>query len=285
MSTLIIILGIIVLLVAYYVYIIVTADPIAVKNVDLTQTPPVISPTSINDPYSLNYTVGTWVYISNYSPQIGRFLMYGDKVYSNEKSIFSLRMDPTGNNVYADVLVNSSSALASATVAASSISPNTKLEGVYANGTISTPIVLPVLLTTAQSAFPLQKWVYVVVSVSNNFIEAYINGKFITAVNINNNSSYGINGVYHVNAPQDPNAGATFTFGAKGTTMDNGTIRQNGCPVVLSNVTRWNIPLTSGEVYNNYLKGNGQQTSLFGPSYHLSVTLSKDSNTYSLPVF
>jgi hypothetical protein len=124
-----------------------------------------------------------------------------------------------------------------------------------------------------------------VVSVSSNFVEAYINGKFVTAVNINNNTTYGINGVYQALAPKDPNSGATFAFGGQGSTMDDGTIRQSGCQVVLSQLSRWDTPLSSGDVYNNYLKGNGESTSIWGPSYHLNISLSQNQNTYTLPVF
>ena len=201
--------------------------------------------------------------------------------------MFSLRLDNTGNNVYADILVNkvvTNTFPASTTVPASSTSPNLPITPGYTSNTM-TPTILPVLLNGSNSSFPIQKWVYVVVSVSNNFVEAYINGKFITAININNNMTYGINGIYQAPAPKDLNAGATFTFGGKGSTMDDGTIRQIGSPLMLCQLSRWNTPLSSGEVYNNYLKGNGQESSMWGPNYHLNITLNQDNNSYNLPVF
>ena len=148
-----------------------------------------------------------------------------------------------------------------------------------------TPTILSVLLNGTRGSFPIQKWVYVAVSVSNNFVETYLNGKFTSAVNINNNTTYGISGVFQAPAPSDLNAGATFTFGGKGSSMDNGTVRLNGSPVVLSQLSRYNTPLSSGDVYNNYLKGNGQSSGIWGPKYNLNIVLNQDKNVYTLPVF
>ena len=259
MNYIIIILVIIIVFLIYYVYTIVTAVPTIIKSVDLTQAVANIPSSAISNPYSTNYTIGVWVYVSQFTPQIGRFLMYGDAANNASKSMFSLRMDTTGNNLYADVLVN-------------------KIGG----GTT----IMPVLLNLTQGSFPIQKWVYVVVSVSYNYIEAYLNGKFMTAVNINNNTSFGVNGIRQVQAPKDPNAGATFYFGGLGSTMDDGkTTRTNGCPIILTQLSRWDSPLTAGDIYNNYLKGNGQQTSIWGPSYHMNINVTQDNNSYVLPVF
>ena len=264
MNILIIILGIIIVFMVYYIYTILTAVPKIIKKMDLSQTVEVVSPTKINDPYSANYTIGVWVYINQYTPTIERFLMYGDKTYFGSQSLFSLRMDTQKNDLYADILVNKMPEPGSTTM---------------------TPTIMPILLNLTQDAFPIQKWVYVVVSVSYNFVETFLNGKFISAVNIHNNTSYKVNGIFQAPTPKDPNAGATFTFGGPGSTMDNGTVRKDGCPVLLSQLSRWNSPLTSGDIYNNYMKGNGEESSAFGPSYHLNVHLSQDKNSYVLPVF
>lgn len=264
MNSVIIILGIVVVLLIYYIYSVLSATPVVIKNLDLTQAIEPIPPSKITDPYSINYTVGVWIYINNFSPQIGRFLMFGDNTYKGAQSLFSLRMDTQSNKLYADILVN-------------------KMTTPPAS--IPTPKILPVLINITPDAFPLQRWVHVTVSVSYNFVEAYINGKFMTAVNIHNNTSQGINGIFYAEAPKDKNAAATFTFGGKGTMMDSGAKRENGCPVLLSNLTRWNTPQSAGDIYNEYMKGNGQQGSMFGPTYNLDINLKQDNNVYTLPVF
>lgn len=264
MNTVIIILGIVVVLLSYYIYTILTSTPVVVKNLDLTETVEPIPPSKISDPYSINYTVGVWIYINNFSPKIDRFLMFGDNTYKGAQSLFSLRMDTQSNKLYADILANKI----------------TNTPGVNPQ-----PQILSVLINITPDAFPIQRWVYVAVSVSYNFVEAYINGKFMTAVNIQNNTSKGVNGVFYVEAPTDKNASATFSFGGKGSKMDNGSTRENGCPVLLSNLTRWNTPQSAGDIYNEYMKGNGQQGSIFGPTYGLDINLKQDKDVYTLSVF
>jgi len=307
MNTLIIVLGVILLVVLYYVYTIVTAVPVVVKTVDLTQIAPSISPSSINDPYSTNYTIATWVYISQFTPTIGRFLIYGDRTMNPNVPmslssntglpIFSLRMDTQSNNLYADILVNkmTSTISAATTPAVTTSSTTTSAVTTSAATTIPggsitslTPTILSVALNSTNNSFPIQKWVYVTVSVSNNFVEGYLNGKFMTAVNINNNTSYGVNGTYLATAPKDTSQGATFSFGGVGSVMDDGvSTRATGCPIMLSNVARWDSPLSSGDIYNNYMKGNGQSTSIFGgDGYHMNIDISQGKNKVSnLSVF
>jgi hypothetical protein len=251
MNVLIIILAIIIVLMAYYMYTVFTAVPTVAKNIDLTQAVAPIKPTTIKNPYSVNYTVGVWVYVHNYNEQIDRFLMYGDKGYKGRDSFFSLRMDPTYAKLYCDILVKSATG-------------GTKVQ------TVS--------LTPENDTFPIQKWVYVVVSVSR-FIECYLNGQFISATQVSDA------GVYRASESIDAEAGPTFSFGGKGTTTDNGQLRANGAAVMLTGLSRWDEPMSAGDVYNNYRKGNGYEKSPFGGSYHMDVNVSQDSNTYKFKIF
>lgn len=253
MDTIIIVLGIIVILLAYYIYTVFTAVPSVGNNIDLTKPPIIVKSSTINDPYSTNYTIGVWVYIYNFPSsdnQIGRFLMYGDNTTGGVKNTYwSLRMDSSSPSLYCDILVNKSG----------SVYDTQK-----------------VLIT---NNFPIQKWVYVVTTVSADFIECYLNGSFVLAQTLQNT-------IYIGNPPTDPSAGATFTFGAQGTLMDDGrTIRKNGSPMVLNLVSRWNYPLSAGDVYNNYNKGNGQSTNIWGPAYHMNLNLAQGTNNYTLPIF
>jgi len=253
MNILIIVLGIIVILLTYYIYTIVSAPPSIANNIDLTNPPPVIKSSSITNPYSTNFAFGVWIYIFNFASnnQIERFIMYGDANNSGPNSYWSLRMDTSSPTLYCDILVTSSAS----------------------NG-YQTQIV------KITDNFPIQKWVYVVTSVSSGFIECYLNGSVLITQSITPNS------IYPGKPPtSDPNAGATFTFGAQGTAMDNGTLRQNGSPMVLNMVNRWDHPLSAGEVYNNYNKGNGQSTNIWGPAYHMNLNLAQGTNNYVLPIF
>ena len=253
MNVLIIILAIIIVLMAYYMYTVFTAVPTVAKNVDLTQAVAPIKPSTITKPYSANYTVGVWIYVHNYNEEIDRFLMYGDKAYKGENSLFSLRMDPMYARMYCDVLVKSADG-------------GTKRQSVP--------------LTSENDTFPIQKWVYVVVSVSN-FIECYINGQFISATQVSDAGLY----IPPSNQTLDIEAGATFNFGGKGIATDNGRLRANGASVMLTGLSRWAEPMSAGDVYNNYRKGNGYEKSAFGGAYHMDVNISQDSNNYKFKIF
>ena len=251
MDILVIILAILVIILTYYIYTVLNAVPSVGNNIDLTKPPTVIQSSTISDPYSANYTIGTWIYIFNFAPnnQIGRFLLYGDSKNNGKNSYWSLRMDTSSPTLYCDILVNKS--------------------GTSGFQTQSVQIT---------NNFPMQKWVYVVTSVSSGFIECYLNGAFVLAQTLQNT-------IYQGTPPTDPSAGATFTFGAQGTALDDGTIRQNGSPMVLNLVSRWNYPLSAGDVYNNYNKGNGQPTNIWGPAYHMNLNLSQGTDNYVLPIF
>lgn len=254
MDYLIIILGIVLFLLVYYIYTIVTAVPTVGNNINLTQPPIMIKSSSIKNPYSSNYSIGVWIYISDFGQnnQIDRFLMYGDRFYSGKNSMFSLRMDTNKPILYCDILVNSTSS------------------NKYA--TQSVP------LNTTDESFPVQKWTYVVVSTNYSFIESYINGRFVSAVKVADS------GLFVANVPANPEYSATFTFGAKGVAMDNGVIRQIGCPIVLTGLSRWDTPLSAGDVYDLYSKGNGYGPS-FLPAYHMNINIKKDKENYVLPIF
>ena len=251
MNTVIIILGIIVILLAYYIYTIVSETPTLANNIDLTKPPPEVKPTAITDPYGINYSIGVWIYISEFpqNNQIERIVSYGFEPFSGYFSLWGLRMDANYPILYCDVLI--------------SVPETDEYDLQSFNIT---------------NNFPIQKWVYVTTVISNNFMETYIDGRFVSAGVINTN-------VYSAPPATDPNAGPTFTFGAQGTKMVDGTERTKGSPIVLTHLSRWNYPLSAGDVYNIYNKGNGQKSSIWGEAYHLNINLAQGNNNYSLPVF
>jgi len=175
--------------------------------------------------------------------------MFGDSKYNGANSYWSLRMDTNSPKLYCDIKVNTTG----------SNTPNTQT----------------ILIT---DNFPIQKWVNVVTAVSAGFIECYLNGAFVLAQTLKNP-------IFQGPVPTDPSAGSTFTFGAQGTAMDNGAIRTNGSPMVINLLSRWNSPLSAGDIYNNYIKGNGESTNVWGPSYKMNINLKRGTDNYVLPIF
>lgn len=246
MNSLIIILGIIVILLVYYIYTVINAVPRVANNVDLSKSAIIIPPTSISNPYSANYTISVWIYVFNFAQnnQIERFIMYGDSNFQGSNSYWSLRLDDTCT-LYCDVLLNDE------TIGSVNILPN----------------------------FPIQKWVNVVTTVASGNVQCFINGSFVTQQNFPS-------GLYTPTIPAGSNPTATFNFGSKGSYMDDGvTIRSDGSPIVINLLSRWDYQLAASDIYNNYNKGNGESTNVWGPAYHLNLNLAQGSNSYSFPIF
>jgi hypothetical protein len=230
MGILTIILAIIIVLLAYYVYTIITSVPTVVKTANLSNSQPPVDPKVITNPYSANYTVGVWVYVVNFNSTIQQFITYGDQ---QNPTIFGLSLDQNSPILYCHVATNSG--------------------------------IQTVKLTAENDAFPIQKWVYIAISVSN-FIECYINGQFVTAIQVNSS------GLRAIVAPKDANVGATFSFGKK-------------IPVIIAGLSRWDTPKSAGDIYSYYSKGNGYESSVFGPAYAMSINVSRGKDNYVLPVF
>lgn len=260
MNILIIILAIVVLLLAYYIYTVVTAVPIVGKNIDLSQLPVVIKSSSITNPYSANYTIGLWMYVSNFEStnKIGIFLMYGKGT-----NTFFLEMDKASPNVHCNI-----------------------------RDANTTAQFQRIKINNAGEAFPIQSWTYVTVSVSSTFIECYINGRFVSATKVTN-------GIFTSAATvgEAADAGPSFTFGAKGTvhtytttsagatTITTGTgTRESGSPIFITGLSRWDYNLSSGDVYDNYMKGNGY-SSIWGSPYHMEINVIKGTDNHVLHVF
>jgi len=267
MNILIVILAIVVLLLAYYIYTVVTAVPVIGKNIDLTQLPVVVKSTSITNPYSANYTIGVWIYVTNFTSSniIGAFLMYG-----KADNRFFLEMDPDTPDLYCNIRTTKST-----------------------TGTSPTPIYQRIKINNTSESFPVQSWTYVTVSVSSTFIECYINGRFVSATKVSN-------GVFSNSASsgEAKDAGPAFTFGAKGTTVtkssttsggvttvtSSSTIRPDGSPIFLTGLSRWDYPLSAGDIYNNYMKGNGY-SNIWGSPYHVDVNVKKGTDNYVMNIF
>jgi hypothetical protein len=148
-------------------------------------------------------------------------------------------------------------------------------------------------INNSSESFPIQSWTYVTVSVSSIFIECYINGRFVSATKVSN-------GVFSNSAENNEakDAGPAFTFGAKGTVVTRSSTtagvttmisttnqtRIDGSPIFLTGLSRWDYPLSAGDIYNNYMKGNGY-SNIWGSPYHMDVNLKKGTDNYVMNVF
>jgi hypothetical protein len=113
------------------------------------------------------------------------------------------------------------------------------------NGSVNT-----ILIT---DYFPLQKWVCVIISVDNNTIDGYIDGKMAISYTIPSN-----NGLLLV-----PTSG-----------LQIGTPKNNTDDIIVTHMLRWPYPMDPQTAWNYYLFGPGNAGS---NTSHVNLTLMKNN--------
>ena len=247
MNIVIIILGIVVVLLSYYIYRFMTAPPSNMSNTYLGQEQaklPTINPTTINKPESSNYTMGFWIFINTFSSAIGNastngyFLTYGTDTTGNTKknNVCAFSIDKNSPTMYVNVLTGAS----------------------------TNPDVQTITIT---DNFPIQTWTYVLVSVNNYYADCYINGKLVVSSQLKSSSA-------NITDTSDTNKRTLTMFG--NTNVD----------VYITGLFWVSNPIDPQTAWNYYNQGNGNATSSgVSNTYHLEVDLSKDSNVYKWKIF
>ena len=223
----IVILGVIVVILIYilYRYFSTTSTTLTTKA-DLKTVHPAIP---ITNATSVRYAYGVWVYVNSFTG-------------GNYKPIFQL---PTSANTI--------SAATTVVMTGNNIQ-------LYLDKT--NPILYCNILTTTPTPqiqitpnFPLQTWVYVVISVDNNYADFYLNGKLIKSIQLV--------------APQTQITAVTPQIFIGDTVA--------GTDIQIAGFYRWSKPLNPQEVWSNYLAGNGNPMSSMISSFGMNVALVKDN--------
>ena len=133
-----------------------------------------------------------------------------------------------------------------------------------APSTVQPPPVSPIAIT---DAFPLQKWTHVMVSVDNNYVDMYLDGKLVKSVKLS----------YIPVAPARTTTPIRVGKGANGVSVPS--------DIFLAKFQLWSTPFSPQEAWNEYMKGNS--SSMFGGllAYSATFSLSKDNtvtNTVTL---
>jgi hypothetical protein len=256
MNILIIILGIVVVLLSYYIYRLLTAPPSYISNTYLGQASiPTIPPSTITNPTSSNYTIGFWIFINTFSPAIatastnGNFLAYGSDLSgsgpttgSTAATVCSFSMDPNQPTMYTNILYTSSSGTAA------------------------------VQKITITDNFPIQTWTYVLVSVNQYYADCYMNGKLVVSSQLDGPSA-----TIDKSIAIDANKVNTLTLAMFGNT---------GVDVYITGLFWTSSPVDPQTAWNYYNQGNGNATSSgVTNTYHLEVDLSKDATVYKWKIF
>lgn len=226
-----------------------TTSVIINTSADFTKTIPSISGTNLASATNVSYAYGIWLYVQNWDPSAQKTILY-------RPNNFTLYLDKQSPTLYCDIVLS--------------------------DNTAANPSIKTVMIT---NTFPLQKWVCIILSMDNQYLDCYLEGKLILSYQIMKLIKLN-NGSNTVIAPMQPTdsttaplylgnsgnpVGGTFTSRTSG----NGG---SGWSANALSVTRWTTPVDPQSAWNWYMKGNGQSTvgGMFG-NYNVNYTILKDN--------
>jgi hypothetical protein len=174
---------------------------------------------TINKPGGLRYAYGIWIYVNSWDSSI-------------EKTIFE-----RNSNIKLYLDANSPTLKCGITTGA------------------ATDPVVPVTIT---DNFPLQKWVYIVVSVDGQYIDTYLDGKLVKSARMVADGGE----IPIVDSSSQMILGSANLWDAH-----------------VSKFTHWTEPIDPATVWSNYMSGNGQNNSLSNAvsSYGVDFTILQDN--------
>jgi len=211
MNWAVIILGTLLVISAYLLFVLYPSKTTLVEKMDLKQSNPDITYSSLSNPNASRYSYSTWIFVNTWSNL-------------EEKTIFSRPSAAAGANdirLYLD-----------------KDSPILKCD-------IMTETKETIVLT---DNFPIQKWVYVIVSVDNQIVDMYLDGKLVVSKKL-------------AKMPVVPTG--DIKFGGSGSP-----------DIILSRFSRFTFPMDPQTAWSKYMDGNGI-TSNF-PNYGMKLTVLKD---------
>lgn len=222
MNYTLIILGILLVVVIYILYKVISEKGKSVVNkLTSTESNGKMGLINLSKPNSSRYYLSWWLYI--------------DQLSSNGTNIFKIQYDDSNKRVSVDVDANSKMTY--------------KLK--QSSGTTPTDLTL-------MENFPLQKWVYCVLSVDNDLVDIYIDGKMIRSQKMGFKVQHpsGDDGDEIIFAQHQANSGNKF---------------------YLAKMERVPQPMDPSNAWSKYMEGNGGNyfSRLFS-NYGASFTITKD---------
>ena len=110
-------------------------------------------------------------------------------------------------------------------------------------------------------SFPLQKWTQIIISVDNQYLDAYIDGKLVKSARVYKEDENGND------MPKVPTASAAMSLGG-GTVFD----------AYVSRFKHWSMPITPQIAWSSYMEGNGDSSlKSYVSSYGVDMSILKDN--------
>ena len=173
--------------------------------------------TNINSGQSTQYAYGIWVYVNTWNTTTQKI------IFQRKGGSISLYLDSNQHSLYCHISTNP---------------PTPSGE----KGDI--------LIT---DNFPVQKWVYIVVSMDSNIVDCYLDGKLTTSNKL---------------------SGSSVTPGVSST---DPIILGSGWDAYIAGFNNWAGPIGPQEAWDSYLSGNGSTVSRFFSAYGMTVSVYKDN--------
>jgi hypothetical protein len=242
MNVVALILAIVVIILFYILY-----RFFMLKSTELTSTASLFdsnpSVSITNSPASTRYTYGIWIYVNSWDA-------------SESKTIFErannikLYFEPTAPVLKCDITMS--------------------------DGSSTSP--LPTTTIEITDNFPIQKWVHIVTSVDNQYLDAYLDGKLVKSgrmhtdavVKVDADDDAGVTGVTASaeSTPKGPSATAKMIIGGGDTKYD----------AYIAKFYHWSSPLDPQTVWSTYSEGNGQGSmGNYISSYGIDLSILKDN--------
>lgn len=218
MNYTLIILGIVVAILIYVLYLYFSDDSQEVTDYhNITESQLVIKETDLKQHSTSRYAYGIWVYVNSWNN-------------TSEKIIFKrYASSGQGNSLKVSLAQQTPSLIVT----------------LYDTATTGNSHSIPVT-----NNFPIQKWVYIVVSVDSTLVDTYLDGKLVKSHQVT------------------PNQGTTLV-------VPGGTLESDKFNAYVARFKRWSHPINPQNVYDEYMKGNGQG-SMIG-AYGVDVSVLKDN--------
>jgi len=255
-----IVLAVVLIIFIYILYQYLTTSTTTITIADLNNSIPPIASTTIASPTNMIYSYAAWVYVNSWNSN------------NLDNTPHAIIYAPSGgsSNTNAPLLLNGS------TTAYDNNGKNTALDfGLFLDASSPTlycalgatslnsdTTTTPSNLITISNNFPLQTWVYVVVSVNTNVVDCYLNGKLVISQLVQQQGSV-----------VNPTFKNIYLGNASGPGWD----------AQLSNFKRYTTALTPQEVWSNYLSQAPNSSILSG--YGVQVDLTQNgsvTNTFKL---
>ena len=237
MNAIAIILAIIVILLFYILY-----RFFMLKSTELSSTANLLDSNPsipiVNKPTSTRYSYGIWIYVNSWNSSIPKTIF---ERTNNIKLYFADTAPVLKCNITMDD---------GQTLAAGASAPTTTLE--------------------ITDNFPIQKWVHIVISVDNQYLDAYLDGKLIKSGRL-----------YSEAVTADTTTGTTASpESTPKTPADEPMIIGGGTTydAYIAKFNHWSLPLDPQTVWSIYKEGNGQGgMNDYISSYGIDLSILKDN--------